>query len=315
VKPRKLRLARVEKGTPLAHLIAAHRQFRPKGLLPNNLGDGFLCALHPVYRVIRAEAWKRKTRFRERGAEEYFAYPLMALDDAIDARSIPYRPNFRWLEILERRAPGEFTLPDLKKGELQFNYLFHESAHLIAHDELFGRPVRLCPKNSRTLLGIMIGEAFANMVECISSAFAEGEIGSFFLDANCHFRANESEVRTLLRAAERYGWPAAAKVLLAAFLHSNYLVERLSEAETRRIARFAGLPENASIGRLAKIGLGLNEKFRTVTTPLHLRKVGFSPRQLERFLREDPLRRLNAPGSRALREASLRLAELAVRGV
>jgi hypothetical protein len=270
-----------------------------------------------VFRAVRLEALRRGVRFTSRGGSPlerlYYAFPLMSLDEVIDARTIPYRANFPWLEILERRAPGGFTLDDLKRGELQFNYLFHESAHLIAHDELFGHrsPPRL-PKTAATLLGVMVGEAFANTAECLSAAFAEGEIAAYFLDANCHFRANEREVAELRRAAGRFGFPAAAKVLLGAFLYSNYLYETLTARELRRVARFAGLAPGAPIARLARIGLQLNEKFRATTTPLHLRKTGFGA-GLARQFAADPLRLLE--GKPALRRKARRLAELVAAGL
>lgn len=263
-----------------------------------------------MYASVRREALARGVRFSSRGAGDYYSYPLMALDDVIASRRIPFRENARWIPQLARAG---FTLGDLKNGELQFNYLFHESAHLIAHAEIFGRRLpRRLPKSADTLLGIMVGEAFANMVECLGSAFAEGEIFAYFLDANCHFRASEREVRILRAAGARWGWEVTARVLLGAFLYSNYLFERLSKAELARVAAFAGLPPSAPIGSLARVGLQLHEKFRSVTTPLHLRKLGFGA-DLPRLFRADPLRLLlDARRARLLR-ATHALAAVAAR--
>jgi len=303
---RKLRLAHRGKGEPLSHVITAHRQFR--SAVPENIGDGFLYEFNPVFRSVRDEARARGVKFTHQDYCNYFAYPLMCIDDVINARRIPYRRNFPWLEILAKR---DFNLDDLKKGELQYNYLFHESAHLIAHDIFFGRKsLARVPKNASTLLAIMVGEAFANTVECLASAFAEGEIGSYFLDANCHFRASEREVKILRAALRRYGAETTARVLMGAFLYSNYLVERLTGAELSRVRKFAGLPADAPVGALAKIGLQLNEKFRSVTTPLHLRKSGFGA-NLPRLFAVDPLRLLLS--SSALRKGAERLAVIAAR--
>jgi hypothetical protein len=269
--------------------------------------------LNPIYRNIRKEAFTRGVRFSWKGHEAYYAFPLIALDNVIDSRVVPFRPNFRWLEVLEREAPGAFTIKDLKRGELQFNYLFHESAHLIAHSEFFGKcsPKRL-PKSRNTLLGIMIGEAFANVVECLSSAIVEGEIGSYFLDANCHFRASEKDLKALMSGAARWGWPKTAKVLMGAFLYSNFLFERLNRREVARIAEFAGLSSQSRIKSLVQVGLALNEKFRTTTTPFHLRKLGFG-RELPKLFSVDPLHLLLKPEFRKSREAAERLAEIAAR--
>jgi hypothetical protein len=308
---KRLHLAKPAGGPPVAHLLQAHRQFSPAHALSENIGDGFLCEFNPVFRALREEARARGARFSDQPNAEYYTYPLMSLDEAMEARVIPYRPNASWLAKL---APLGFTLGDLKNGELQFNYVFHESAHFVAHSALFGRrSVSRAPKTADTLLAIMVGEAFANMVECLASAFVEGEIGSFFLDANCHFRANEREVKVLRTSLSRFGAPATARALLAAFLYSNYLRERLSAGELVRVARFAEIPVSPALKRLVKIGLELNEEFRTVTTPLHLRKCGFAPKQLPPLFAADPLKRLLEPQRLRLRHCAGELALIAAR--
>jgi hypothetical protein len=306
---KRLNLGKPGTGAPVSHLLQAHGQFTPPRSLPGNLGDGFLCTFNPVFRSLRREARLRGARFSDRADPAYYSFPLMSLDDAIDKRVIPYRANAQWLA---RLAPLGFTVGDLKNGELQFNYLFHESAHFVAHVEFFKRgKISRAPKNADTLLAIMVGEAFANMVECLASAYAEGEIGSFFLDANCHFRANEREVKTLRASIAEFGGAPTARALLAAFLYSNYLRERLSKAELARVARFAGIPPNPFLARLARVGLQLNEKFRTVTTPLHLRKCGFPALKLPSLFSGDPLSLLLDPRRARLRGGAERLAVIA----
>jgi hypothetical protein len=285
--PKKLSFEKFDqRGIPLAEVIAVHRQFRAHSRLIDNLGDGFLCATNPVFRSVREEFLARGFSFTEKNLNGYFAFPLMSLDEAIDSRQVPYRENFLWLEKLEKSAPGTFTLTELKRSELKFNYLFHEAAHCIAHDLFFGKKsIRRAPKSSDTLLKIFLGEAFANSVEALASAFAEGEIGGYFLDANCHFRANGKEVGILQKSLARLGAEATALALIGSFLYSNYLFESLSQKQYARISSLAG----ASIPRsLVKIGLQLNEEFRTSTTPLHLVKTGF-PMDLGRLMQADPV--------------------------
>jgi hypothetical protein len=273
-------------GIPLAEVIAVHRQFRAYSRLPDNVGDGFLCATNPVFRGIREDFLKRGFSFTEENLNGYFAFPLMSLDEAIDSRRVPYRKNFPWLEKLEKSAPGAFTLTELKRSELKFNYLFHEAAHCIAHDLFFGKKsLRRLPKSGDTLLKIFLGEAFANSVEALASVFAEGEIGGYFLDANCHFRANEKEVGILQGALAKLGAEATALTLIGSFLYSNYLFESLSAKQYARISSLAGVSAPRS---LVKIGLQLNEEFRTATTPLHLVKTGF-PVNLSRLMKADPV--------------------------
>jgi hypothetical protein len=279
------------KGIPLAELIAAHRQFAG---LNDNLGDGFLLALNPLYRNVREEFLRRGFSFTLENLHNYYAFPLMALDEVMASGVIPYRANFPWLEKLEKAAPVKFTLTELKRSELQFNYLFHESAHYIAHDVFFGRRAMSgLPKTGDTLLKILLGEAFANTAEALSASLVQGEIASYFLDANCHFRVNEKEVGVILRFVRREGFGPTAKVLLAAFLYSNFMFEKLSLAQVEKVRRFAGLPKGAKVAGLAKIGLQLSEQFRTNTTQLHLVKLGFAP-EIGELLQFDPLEKIGA---------------------
>jgi hypothetical protein len=304
-----------KRGIPLAELITVHRQFSPKGFLPENLGDGFLLAENPVFRNVRTEAKALGFRFSRNNHGLYYTFPLMSLDSVIESRQIPYRDNFSWLPILEKSAPGQFTLTELKRSELQFNYVFHEAAHCIAHAKFFARArFSSLPKNADTLRKIMLGEAFANMVECLSAAFAEGEIGSYFLDGNCHFRSSPREVREIRRAARKWGYEKTAKVLLGGFLYANYLLDRLGRSELNRIAQFAGLEKGASIGKLASIGTELSEQFRTTTTHLHLIKMGF-PARISSLMRGDPLAALLKKENMELKEQANSLAAIASRGL
>ena len=306
------------KALSVGALLRVHRQFRPSGYLPRNLGDGFLCSENRIFSNLRKEAIRRGIRFSDRldtpTVRNYYAFPLMSLDEIVDSREIPYRPNAVWLEILEKRAPGIFSITELKRGELQFNYLFHESAHLVAHDEFFGRKSILkVPKNSETLLAFMLGEAYANTVECLSSAIEGGEVASFFLDANCHFRANVKELRVMRRWIERRGFSATGRVLLGAFLYANYLYEKLGIYELEEISVFAGIEDGRKIRDLAEIGLGLNGEFRSITTPFHLVKTGFSA-NLKRLFSVDPMRVLLSSKGKNLKNKAVSLVDLAVDG-
>jgi hypothetical protein len=300
VAKQRLRFEERDKGgIPLAEVAAVHRQFRAAISLPGNLGDGFLCAHNPVYRYIRRACLASGFSFTRKNTERYYAFPLMSLDEVIDKRKIPYRNNFVWLEALEKRSPGKFTLTELKRSELQFNYLFHESAHCIAHSLFFSRTrFSHLPKHADSLLQILLGESFANTVEALSAVFAEGEIGSYFLDGNCHFRSSAREVRVIRRCGRIFGFEKTALVLLGSFLYANYLWNKLGRAELARILSFAGLEGTSNrklVLSLARIGTELSEQFRTTTTQLHLMKLGY-PANLQPLMRGDPLLRLRKKG-------------------
>ncbi len=315
-KPKKLKFTKMDrKGIPLGELISVHRQFQPKESLPLNLGDGFLCATNPIYRNIRQELLRGGFSFSLKDTMHYFSFPLMSLDRVLEEKVIPYRDNFFWLLELEKYAPGIFSLTELKRCELQFNYLFHESAHCIAHWHFFGsKKIKKIPKNKVTLLKILVGEAFANTTEALSALFVEGEIGNYFLDANCHFRSNEREVKTLTRFAREEGIKALATVLFASFLYSNFMYEKLEEKEYRLVRAFASLSELSNIASVVKVGLSLSSQFRTTTTQLHLIKLGFRE-NLNSFIIQDPIRFILDSKNRRLRKQVDELFEILVSGI
>lgn len=279
-------------GIPLNFLITAHKQNPSSKALRENLGDAFLYRQNPVFRNIRDEYLKRGFRYRDRDFCGAFSFPLMALDEFIDARAIPYHRNFRWIERMQRIAPGKFTFSEVKRFDLKFNYLMHESAHLIAHETFFGETsLRDVPKNASGLLRILLGEAFANTSEAISSVFAQDTFGNFFLSANSYFVVRGNNLVELVRFVRRFSFGAASRVLLASFLYANYLYVRLDKEELQAIRRFAGLGPRAPVEALVKIAFGLSMGFRLNTTPLHLFKIGFD-REIAKLMERDPLRML-----------------------
>ncbi len=280
---------RAKKAPSLRELIVVHRQFRFRQTLAGNIGDGFLYATNPIYQNVRGEFLRRGFSFTKKDFCRYFDFPMMSLDEVLSARALPYRDNFAWILSLERKRPGVFNMGDLHQMSPNFNYLFHESAHCIAHSIFFGRThMRDIPKTRDSLLKVLMGEAFANSVECLSGAFRTGAIGEYFLRANCHFHADGKRAGFLREGIRALGFPAVAKTVFASFLYSNFLYRELSPREQGLILEFSGVKNKNSIRKIATIGFELNPKFRTSTTPLHLLKVGFDA-SLDKLIQVDPL--------------------------
>lgn len=302
-------------GIPLRQIISVHHQFEGPLTLKRNLGDAFLYRMNPIFQNIREEFAKLGFSYHLGDLCHYYSFPLMCLDEIIAKRRVPYLDNIHWLESLEKSSPGRFTLTEIKRCDLKFNYVFHESAHFIAYRVFFGRKrIFNLPKSSNTILGILLGEAFANTVEALAIAFVEGEIGSYFLDANCHFRSGEEEADAILRAAKEYGFEVTARVLLASFLYSNFLYKKIGTKELQRIATFAGLQKNAKISDLVKIGLELDDEFRTTTTQLHLLKQGFAT-DFASDMQFDPVEVLLVPEFEPFRTKALHLTAIACRDI
>lgn len=282
-----------KKGISLKEVIALHLQYQAPNSLKGNIGDGFLYATNPYFKNVRDEYLKRGFSFTTKNIGHYFTLPMMALDDLLQAGSIPYLDNFAWLIALEKRAPGRFTLTEVDVCGPKYNYLFHESAHFIAHSIFFGRkPMHRISKNSDSLLKILIGEAFANSVECMSGIFCPKGIGSYFLFVNCHFRASIADIEMMRQGTKAFGFEAATRIVLAAFLYSNFMYENLGKKEMDLVFKFSGLAKkDPLIMAMAHMGFQLNKQFRSTTTPLHLMKVGFDS-NIGKMLSFDPLARL-----------------------
>ena len=284
---KKVRLQKLDsRGIPLKEVILLQKKFRPPQSLSQNLGDGFLMRFNPLFKKIRNETLRRGFSFTTENVGNYYSFPLMALDEVIFRKKIPYRENFAWLPRLESLAPETFTLTEIKRSEIQLNYLFHESAHCIAHAEFFGRQDgKRIPKNEISLLKILLGESFANAVECFSAIYAEGELGFFFLEANCHFRATAKEILALKRSAKKHGNETIFLLLVCAFLYANYLHEELNKKERGKIFSFVGVKPSKELEKILQIGMQLDTEFRTSTTQLHLLKMGFE-KKMEKYFSE-----------------------------
>ncbi|MBI3556248.1 MAG: hypothetical protein HY074_08290 [Deltaproteobacteria bacterium] len=261
----------------LRDVIALHEKYDGGEILRENIGDGFLCATNPVFRNIRSEFRRRGFSYSLEDRRGYFTFPLMSLDGVIADKTAPYRDNFSWLTKLEARAPGQFGLEDLRKFELHYNYLFHESAHCVAHSIVHeGHEPAFFEKNADTLLGNLIGEAFANTVEALCSVFVVGDIGAYFITANTHFALDMPGVAVVLRAARANGFAATIRILLYGFLYANFLYRELAGPELSQISQLAGIPSDADgLPELTRIALGLSETFRTETTMLYLIQQGY----------------------------------------
>lgn len=273
-------------GIPLTEVILAHKQYQSIKCIRHNLGDGFLFETNPIFRTIRERFLAANYSFTMLDRVNYYSFPLMSLDNILNQKKIPYRNNFIWIEILNEKIP-KFTLTELKKCELHFNYILHDSAHFVAHEVLFGKKrMSNVPINKKSLLKILLGEAFANTTECFAALYSEGEISSYFLDANCYFRLSAKEIKLIQKSVEINGFHATFLTLLFSFLYSNYLYTKPSKNILAQIGTYTKL-KNPSVS-LMRIPFQLSEIFRSNTTQMHLMKLGFQ-KHLNKWIAIDPV--------------------------
>ncbi len=299
----------------LSEIIALHKKHSSPLALTGNIGDPYLLATNTIYRNIREDFLRRGYRFELNGNHKYFVFPLMSLDHLMETRVVPYRDNFQWLEILEEKTPGRFGLEAVRRFDLRKNYLLHEAAHCIAHEELMG--LGGPEKDTASLLIISAGESFANTVECLSSLFLEGEISNYFLAQNIYHVQPFTEVAAILTMARSAGFSATAHLLFYSYLYANFLHTSLGSKEKELLLRFCRLKDLPEGGEQAiKAGLNLSELFRMNTSVLYLMQQGFSDQIIEKR-NEDPLELMLAlpDGGEKLRQRVSSLIEIAIRGL
>jgi len=288
--PRKLTRQNLGNGPCLAKIISQHLLHSGPESIFSNIGDGYLFNTNPLFRNIRRETIRLGFRFSMDATSSYFVFPLMSLGSVLSSGCIPYRDNFQWLQTLEAKAPGKFGLEDVRKFDLHFNYLLHESAHCIAHREFFGHEsLESAEKTPATLLKIASSEAFANTVEAFSSLFVTGDIGEYFLAANTHFKLELSEISLFFSVIGKIGFESAFKAMLLGFLYSNFLFEDFSSAELGKVAALAEIPNPPeNFAEFIGFSLTLSQRFRTDTAFFFLTQLGFSEHEF-RIFDNDPL--------------------------
>ena|GEM_PF-939891 len=281
----------------LAELLSLQQQCHGPACLLQNLGDGFLYRKNPFYRRIRDAARARGVGFTLRDPGDYFAFPLVALDAVLKTRKVPYRANYAALSAFERARPGFFTLADLHKNRPQPNYVLHESAHVVAFHELFGRPrdVHAALSEPSKLVHIALGEAFAMTAEYFAACAVSGPIHAWYFSINS-YRHRTPAKKAVGELVTRYGSPLVVWLVLIAFLENNFFVERLSMKTLERALELYPLGKAPKVSPSDRLRLSralsalmvMNPEFREDTARLFLTMHGHH-RNIRRLLSADPL--------------------------
>lgn len=246
----------------------------------------------------------------------YYGFPLIHLDTILSRRQIPYRPSLTALEHLEQSRPGFFTLADLQKNRPAPNYLLHESAHAVAFHALFGRPrdVAAALSEPSALVKSMLGESFAMTSEYFAACAVTGHLHAWFFSISS-YRHRTQKKKAIGELVERYGFDFVGRAVLLAFLHNNFLVDRLDRRTLAALAATADATIARRLSPAALRGLGsalnglmvMSPEFRYDTSRLFLTMFGRS-RNIRRELAADPLALLAADP--AAQQAAFRLVAL-----
>lgn len=281
----------------LAELLALQQRSHGSARLLQNLGDGFLYRNNPFFRRIRDAARARGITFTLTDPGDYFAFPLVALDTLLKTRKVPYRANYAALASFERGRPGFFTLADLHKNRPLPNYVLHESAHLVAFYELFGRPrdTHAALSDPSKLVHVVLGEAYAMTVEYFSACAVSGPVHAWFFSINSYRHRTPSK-KAVGELVTHLGLPLLVWVVLIAFLENNFFVERLPMKTLDRALGLYPLGKLPVVSRADRVRLCralsalmvMNPEFREDTARLFLTLHGYR-RNIRSVLSAEPL--------------------------
>jgi len=281
----------------LAEVLALQQRSHGPSRLLQNLGDGFLYQKNPFFRRIRDAARARGIGFTLEDPGDYFAFPLVALDAVLETRKVPYRANYAALRGFERARPGFFTLADLRKNRPLPNYLLHESAHVVAFHELFGRPrdVHAALSEPSRVLQIVLGEAYAMTAEYFAACAVSGTVHAWFFSINS-YRHRTPAKKAVGELVTRLGLPLLVWLVLIAFLENNFFVERLPMKTLDRALELYPVGKLPRISRADRLSLCralstlmvMNPEFREDTARLFFTMHGHR-RNIRSLLSDEPL--------------------------
>jgi hypothetical protein len=215
----------------------------------------------------------------------------------LETRKVPYRANYAALRGFERARPGFFTLADLHKNRPLPNYVLHESAHVVAFHELFGRPrdTHAALSEPSKLLQIVLGEAYAMTAEYFAACAVSGTVHAWFFSINS-YRHRTPAKKTVGELVARLGLPLLVWLVLIAFLQNNFFVERLPIKTLDRALQLYPMGRLPAISRADRLRLCralsalmvMNPEFREDTARLFLTMHGHG-RNIRRLLSDEPL--------------------------
>lgn len=260
----------------LSDLLKTHERYTTRSALSGNLGDGYLLKHNPIFRAIRKAVAQAGFRLIDQRFHDYDALSLTQLPHILKKKKIPYCNNVNALKEIEKRAPHVFRWAEVPP--LKSNYVMHESAHGVARS-LQNRFFKIRKTNARQkkqelILNTLIEESFANSCECIANLYADSDFHDEFLFKNSYIMENETDRKHLRKLAKKVGHRSLFRLLLLAYLFSNFQKTRIEDDEFKRVLRFVGINEVSGVKRVFQIGLRLDPAFTMFTNAFCFRLMG-----------------------------------------
>lgn len=254
----------------LSAMLQKHLESENPQGLSCNFGDAYLLKNNLVYKNIRRKTLSSGFSFSDSPDADYLAFPMGQLENVLSRKVIPYTDNFSAVKTLSAKA-GNLDW-DHVVDNLKPNYIFHESCHAIARTEskeVLGKDATLQTR----LTTLLIEESFANACEFFAIADAGDQFSRNFLQINSYFTVFDDRTH-LRKTIEKVGAADVFKVMLLGYLHSNFLNEKMTDADFKRIldlTAFKKMEAAPTLKSLAKNCFALNPRFRYTTTEMYLR--------------------------------------------
>ncbi len=259
----------------LTRLLEAQVKFTSPLSLSKNFGDSYLVKHNRIFAKIRESVVANGYSYSNKVNEAYLALSLSQLENILESKTLPYLDNVSVLEKINSNA--EIFWDDISDN-LRKNYVFHESCHAIARSLGSGFFKDVRPEEK--LLRILLEESFANACELVAVRDAKDQLHRIFYEWNSYTFLFE-ECTHLSKAIEDLGAKSIFKFFILTYLRANFLAPETNEKDFSRTLALAfgetiSDPKKIKTLRyLSRIGFTLDQRFREVTTGLHLRLCGF----------------------------------------
>ncbi len=244
----------------LKQILKFHDQYKSVNALPDNLGDAYLLKTNTIYRNIRHEVIQLGYRYTSKRFRDFDALALTQLPKILKEKTIPYCDNVHCLREIEQKAKGAFNWDDVPP--LRANYILHEAAHGVAHEHR-KKTIKLVKTKSKLdrerafVLGELFEESFANACESLANLDATTEIDDEFLYKNLYIMEKKLERKRLNSCARIFGLPLTFRLVMIAFLYSNFLKTNTAVENFDRVLAIVFKHDQARIKTLNKADLQL----------------------------------------------------------
>lgn len=249
----------------LSIVLSIDDKFSAVNTLHDCLGDSFLYANNPIFEYARDLAIQLGVRYvsgEDALSRDYFAAPLLVLQDLNHGDSVPYQRNRFVIQRVIDRNPEFRVSAEHLVGFLTHNHVLHESCHLIADRTL--PALTEGQDKARVIVRSLLSESFANIIERLTLAFVGGtHIHRLFLALNCYtFYDPDPHFENMLRTqVALLGLRDLFRVGLVSFLHANMCTGRPSDTRIREWTDLILGPDRLSMAEWTLLAATIRSRF------------------------------------------------------